>query len=63
MTAMKNNLPIFGISKVKSLIDFVTTEKDLQKGNNRLPLNLARLYEEDLMSEDEVNKAQAEMKM
>jgi hypothetical protein len=48
---------------VKSLIDFVTTEKDLQKGNNRLPLNLARLYEEDLMSEDEVNKAQAEMKM
>lgn len=35
----------------------MTTEKDVQKGNNRLPLNLARLYEEDLMSDDEVQNA------
>lgn len=48
---MKKNLKIFGISKVKTLSDFVTTEKDVQKGNNRVPLNLARMHEEDLMPE------------
>jgi len=60
---MRNNLRIFGISKQKNLSDFVTTEKDVQKGNNRLPLNLARLYEEDIMSDEEVEKAALEMKM
>ena len=53
----RNNLGIFGIRKVKNLSDFVTTERDVQKGNNRLPLNLARVYEEDLMSDDEVEAA------
>ena len=32
----------------------MTTEKDVQKGLNRLPLNLARLIEEDIMSDEEV---------
>jgi len=50
----RNNLRVFGISKSKTLQDFVTTEKDVQKGHNRLPLNLARLYEEDIMSDEEV---------
>lgn len=32
----------------------MTTEKDVQKGLNRLPLNLARLIEEDILSDAEV---------
>ena len=50
----RNNLKVFGIAKSKTLQDFVTTEKDVQKGHNRLPLNLARLYEEDIMSDEEI---------
>ena len=53
---MHNNLSVFGISKSKNLSDFVTTEADVKKGKNRLPLKLARIYEEDLMSDDEVSK-------
>lgn len=51
ITEKKENLKIFGISKSKNLQDFVTTEKDVQKGHNRLPLNLARIYDEDIMSD------------
>lgn len=54
---MRNNLRLYGISKSKNLSDFVTTESDVKKGNNRLPLNLARIYDEDLMSDEEVEKA------
>lgn len=43
------NLKIFGISKVKTLQDFVTRDQDVKKGNNRLPLNLARLHDEDVI--------------
>ena len=50
----RDNLKIFGLSKSKTLQDFVTTEKDVQKGLNRLPLPLARLKDEDIMSEAEV---------
>ena len=49
-----NNIPVFGISKSKTLSDFVTTESDVKKGTNRLPLKLARIYDEDLMSDEEV---------
>ena len=55
------NLKIFGISKQKNLADFVTTQKDVEKGNTRIPLNLARLREEDLMSDEELQKARIEM--
>ena len=41
----------------------MTTEKDVQKGNTRIPLALARLYEEDIMSDEEVKKIHAEMKL
>ena len=51
-----NNISVFGISKSKTLSDFVTTESDVKKGTNRLPLKLARIYDEDLMSEEEVEK-------
>lgn len=40
--------------KSNNLQVFVTTEKDAQKGHNRLPLNLARLIEEDILSDQEV---------
>ena len=63
ITLKRNNLRIFGISKSKTLSEFVTTEQDVKKGNNRLPLNLARLYEEDLMTDEDVEKAMVEMKM
>ena len=45
-------MKIFGIGKSRNLSDYVTTEKDVQRGNNRMPLNVARLYEEDIMSEE-----------
>ena len=63
MALNKNNLPIFGISKAKTLTDFVTTEQDVKKGNTRRPLQLARIFEEDLMTKEEVEKAKVEMKM
>jgi len=58
-----NNLTVFGISKSKTLSDFVTTEADVKKGKNRLPLKLARLYEEDLMSDEEVAKELEKLKL
>lgn len=51
MSLTQTNLKIFGISKVKTLSDFVTSDKDVQKGNSRVPLNLARLHIEDLVKE------------
>lgn len=47
----KTNLPIYGI-KNKELREFATTEKDLEKGISRIPLQLARIYEEDIIEED-----------
>lgn len=54
--SMNRNLKIFGISKAKNLTDFVTTEKDAMKGNNRLPLAMARLHNEDVLKEDGANQ-------
>jgi len=42
------NVPIYGINKSKNLSDFVTTDGDVKKGKTRIPLKLARIYEEDL---------------
>ena len=50
---LKSNLPIFGL-KNKDLREFTTTEKDRDKGISRIPLKLARLYEEDVLRDDEV---------
>jgi len=44
----KQNLPIYGI-KNKDLREFTTTEKDLEKGVSRIPLQLARILTEDLI--------------
>jgi len=35
----------------------------VQKGNTRIPLALARLYDEDIMSDEEVAKVHTEMKL
>ena len=32
--------------------DFVTTEGDVKRGKTRIPLKLARIYDEDLISEE-----------
>ena len=55
MSLVRQNLPIFGIPKAKQLIDFTTTEKDFSRGISRMPLALARIYEEDIKIETESN--------
>ena len=48
MSVEKENLPIFGIAKASKLLDFATTESDVSRGISRMPLVLARIYEEDI---------------
>ena len=48
LSIAQENLPIFGISKMRALADFATTEKDVARGISRMPLVLARIYEEDI---------------
>lgn len=49
----KQNLPIYGI-KNKNLREFTTTEKDRDKGLSRIPLRLARIYEEDIIEDQDM---------
>ena len=51
LSLKQENLPIFGISKTRALTDFATTEKDVARGISRMPLILARIYEEDIKFE------------
>ena len=44
----KENLPIYGIAKARNLSDFTTSENDVKRGMSRVPLILARLYDEDI---------------
>lgn len=46
------NLPIFGIAKQKNLQEFTTRDSDVARGMSRMPLILARIYEEDLKFTD-----------
>jgi hypothetical protein len=48
LSSCKDNLPIYGIAKSKQLTDFCTSEKDVSRGISRVPLILARIYEEDI---------------
>ena len=57
MSLMKDNLPIFGIAKANKLIDYATTESDVARGISRMPLVLARIYEEDIKFETKVPNA------
>ena len=45
----KLDLPIYGV-KPKGLKDFTTSQNDAKKGITRIPLNLARLKEEDTLA-------------
>ena len=58
----RQNLKVYGIGRFKTLSEFCTSERDVKKGQNRRPLALARLPEEDLMSDDDVKKALEEKK-
>ena len=51
MSTTKENLPIYGIPKVKGLGDFCTSQSDAARGISRVPLILARLYDEDMKIE------------
>jgi len=44
----KENLPVYGI-RSKDLREFQTTDKDVEKGISRIPLKIARIYEEDIL--------------
>ena len=51
LSQVKENLPIYGIAKNKQLTDFCTSERDSAHGISRMPLELARIYEEDVKIE------------
>jgi hypothetical protein len=51
MSLAKENLPIYGIPKVKGLGDFCTSQSDVARGISRIPLILARFYDEDMKIE------------
>ena len=51
LSLCQENLPIFGISKQRSLGEYSTTEKDVSRGISRMPLVLSRIYEEDIKFE------------
>jgi hypothetical protein len=46
----KQNLPIFGISK-PNLRDYTTTEKDMKRGQSRMPSPSLRMKDEDLLKD------------
>lgn len=48
LSKVKQNLPIYGIAKSKVLSDFCTSQKDVSHGISRIPMILARIYEEDI---------------
>jgi hypothetical protein len=52
LSQVHENLPIFGIAKQKNLQEFTTRDSDVARGLSRMPLILARLYEEDLKFTD-----------
>lgn len=47
----KANLPIYGIPRIKNLDGFVTSEKDASRGVSRVPMAIARLYDEDFLAD------------
>lgn len=57
MSIVKDNLPIFGIAKASKLIDYATTESDVSRGISRMPLVLARIYEEDIKFDTKTPKS------
>ena len=50
----RDNLPIYGVRQ-KSLGIYTTQDSDVCKGISRIPLNLARLQEEDLVNIEQLS--------
>ena len=63
LSLCQENLPIFGISKQRSLGDYCTTEKDVTRGISRMPLVLSRIYEEDIKFENSARNRQPQFKL
>ena len=59
MTVCKKDLPIYGV-KPKTLKDFTTSQNDVKKGVCRIPLELARLKEEDTLGEESKETQESE---
>ena len=51
LSVCKRDLPIYGV-KSKGLKDFTTSQKDVKKGICRIPLELARIREEDTLKKE-----------
>jgi hypothetical protein len=47
LSLVKENLPIYSIPKTKQLADFCTSQKDVSRGISRIPMEMARQYDED----------------
>lgn len=60
LTVCQENLPIFGILKQRALADYTTTERDIARGISRMPLVMARLYEEDIKFESKSKQRQGQ---
>ena len=63
LSLCQENLPIFGILKQRNLADYTTTEKDITRGISRMPLVLARIYEEDIKFEQNPKQRQPQFRM
>ncbi len=57
----KENLPVYGI-RSKDLREFQTTDKDVEKGISRIPLKIARIYEEDILDKMDNDGHSAQLK-
>ena len=53
----RENLPIFGINKA-NLRDYTTTEKDMKRGQSRMPSPSLRIKGEDLVKEEILGNSQ-----
>lgn len=62
LSQVQDNLPIYGIAKSRSLIDFCTKESDVNRGISRVPLVLARIYEEDIKFDNQSKKTRTQLR-
>jgi hypothetical protein len=52
----QQNLSIYGMSKAKDLKEYCTTEKDVSRSISRIPMLLARIYDEDIKIDEQKPK-------
>jgi len=49
MALVKDNIPIYGVRQ-KNLSEYTTKEKDAERGIHKIPLELSRLTDQDLVT-------------